>query len=56
VLDKIGSSAARVFVSGESLFLLANRTGMLVNQSYDGQNSNTYPPARVVTAGLSVNF
>lgn len=56
VLDKIGSSAARVFVSGESLWLFAQRTGMLVNQSYDGQNSNTYPPARVVTAGLSVNF
>ena len=56
VLDKIGSSAARVFVSGEGLWLFAQRTGMLVNQSYDGQNSNTYPPARVVTAGLSVNF
>ena len=56
VLEKIGSSAARVFVSGESLWLFAQRRGMLVNQNYDGQNSNTYPPARVLTAGLSVNF
>lgn len=56
VLSKIGSSNARVFVSGENVWLFAKRKGMLVNQNFDGTNSNTYPPARVITGGISVNF
>ena len=56
LLEKVNASSARVFFSGESLWLFSKRKGMLVNQNFDGQNSNTYPPARVLTAGISVNF
>lgn len=56
LLGKMGADNARVFLSAENVWLFAKRKGLLVNQNFDGQNSNTYPPARVITAGLSVNF
>lgn len=56
VMNKINGSSARVFVSGENLWLFAKRKGMLVNQNFNGTNSNTYPPARIITAGINVNF
>ncbi|MBL7741251.1 MAG: SusC/RagA family TonB-linked outer membrane protein [Chitinophagaceae bacterium] len=55
-LSRIGADNARVFVSAENVYLFAKRKGMLVNQNFDGQNSNTYPPARLVTAGVNINF
>jgi len=29
---------------------------MNVNQSFDGTTSNTYTPARIITAGINLNF
>lgn len=55
-LDRLGASSARIFISGENVALFAKRRGLWVNQSFDGTNANTYPPARVFTAGLSINF
>ena len=55
-LTRIGAAGGRVFLSGENVYLFAKRKGMLVNQNFNGTNSNTYPPARVLTAGVSVNF
>ena len=56
VLSKISAGSAKVFVSGENLWLFSKRKGMLVNQNFDGTNANTYPPARILTAGINVNF
>lgn len=56
LLNRIGSSNARVWVSAENVALFAKRRGLLVNQNFDGTNSNTYPPARLVSMGLSFNF
>ena len=53
---RIGASRARVYLSGENLFLLNARKGMNVQQNFSGTTSNVYTPNRVVTVGLNVNF
>jgi len=56
VFGKVGMSRARVYVSGENLFLLNARKGMNVQQNFSGTTSNVYTPSRVFTIGLNVNF
>ena len=53
---KIGVSRARVYCSGENLFLVNARKGMNVLQNFSGTTSNVYTPNRIVTIGLNVNF
>lgn len=55
-LNSIGGQNAKIFVSGENLYLFAKRKGLMVNQNFDGTNSNAYPPARVVTLGANITF
>jgi hypothetical protein len=55
-LSKINASSARVFVSGENLSWFSKRSGMNVQQAFTGVTSNTYLPARTITAGINVNF
>lgn len=56
VLSKLKSTGASVYVSGENLALLTKRKGMNVNQAFSGVTSNAYTPARIITAGLNINF
>jgi len=55
-LSAINASAARFYISGENVALFAKRKGTMVNQNFSGTNSNAYPPARVISAGINVNF
>jgi TonB-linked SusC/RagA family outer membrane protein len=56
VFSKAGMSRARVYVSGENLFLVNARKGMNVQQNFSGTTSNVYTPSRVFTIGLNVKF
>ncbi len=56
LLDNIGVSRARVYLSGENLFLMNARDGMNVTQNFSGTTSNVYTPSRVMTVGVNVNF
>jgi len=56
LLDNLGVSKARVYFSGENLFLLNARKGMNVTQNFAGTTSNVYTPSRVMTVGVNVNF
>lgn len=56
LLGKITAQSARVFISGENLYLFSKRKGLMVNQNFNGTNTNVYPPARIVSAGINVTF
>lgn len=56
VLSKIGASNIRVFLSGENLHFFTKRKGMNVNGSFAGTTSDSYDAARVINAGISLNF
>ncbi len=56
VARRIGASRARVYFSGENIFLINARKGMNVQQNFNGTTSNVYTPNRVVSMGINVNF
>lgn len=56
LLDNLGVSKARVYLSGENLFMMNARDGMNVTQNFAGTTSNVYTPSRVMTVGVNVNF
>ena len=56
LLDRIGMSTARVFVNGENLFTKTARTGMDVNQNFNGTTQNRFTPPRTITFGLNAGF
>lgn len=49
-------SSARIYVSGENIIMLSKRKGMSVQEKFNGTTSNTYPPSRIITFGINVNF
>jgi hypothetical protein len=54
--SRLGISNSQFFVSGENLFFSSKRRGMNNQQAFSGVTSNAYPPARVISAGISVNL
>jgi TonB-linked SusC/RagA family outer membrane protein len=53
-ISKLDLSNVRVFASGENLALFSKRKGLNPSESFNGTNSTTYTPSRIVTFGLSV--
>ncbi len=53
LMSKIAVKNARVFVSGENLYLFSARKGMDPTYNFDGTVSNTYVPQRTITLGLN---
>jgi hypothetical protein len=56
LLSKINAKSASFYVGSENVALFSKRKGMNVNQSFNGNTSNVYTPARIITAGLTLNF
>jgi hypothetical protein len=56
LLSKVGAANARVFISGENLYYFTKRKGMTVGSSFGGSTGDNYNPARIMTAGITVNF
>lgn len=56
VLNQLGASNIRVFLSGENLYMFSKRKGMNVNGNFAGTTSDSYDAARVLNAGISFNF
>jgi hypothetical protein len=56
VVSKITAQEASIFVGSENVALFSKRKGMNVNQSFTGVTSNVYTPARIITAGITLNF
>jgi hypothetical protein len=53
---RINVSNAQVFVSAENLSFGSKRTGLNNQQAFSGVTFNAYPPARIITAGLTLNL
>ena len=56
LISGIGFSQARVFVSGENLYVFSKRTGMNPAESFNGTNSAVYTPNRLFNAGFNITF
>lgn len=55
-LSKINAKNARIYVSGENLFWLTARKGMNPANAFGGTMSSGYPPAKVISTGVSIGF
>ena len=56
LLNKAGISSATVFATAENVFFSSKRVGMNNQQAFSGVTSNAYPPARIISAGISLNL
>lgn len=56
VVKKLALSTARIYLSGENLYLLAKRKGLDATQAFNGNPSYTYAPARTISLGINVSF
>lgn len=52
----IGLKTARIYASGENLFISASRKGLNPIQSFAGVTSNGYTPPRIITLGLNLTL
>jgi TonB-linked SusC/RagA family outer membrane protein len=52
----IHTQNARVYLSGENLFMSSARKGLNPTQSFTGVTSNGYIPSRIITLGLNVTL
>lgn len=55
-LRKMHMENARVYISGENLFMFTARKGMNPNQDFTGVTTNAYVPSRVISVGLNVTL
>ena len=56
LLNKIDISNGSIFVSAENLAFFSKRKGLNNQQAFSGVTSNAYPPARVLSAGITLNL
>jgi TonB-linked SusC/RagA family outer membrane protein len=47
---------ARIYISGENLYLDASRRGLDVQRSFAGTTDYTYTPSRIISTGLNLTF
>jgi hypothetical protein len=55
-ISRIHSQSASAFIGAENVYLFSKRKGTNINQSFAGTTSNSYTPARIITAGINLNF
>lgn len=56
ILSKISFDAAKVYVSGENLYIFSKRKGMNPAESFNGTNSAVYVPNRLINLGVNFTF
>jgi TonB-linked SusC/RagA family outer membrane protein len=54
--SRVKINSSQFFVSAENLHFFSKRKGMNNQNAFSGVTSNSYPPARVISAGLNLNF
>ncbi len=54
--DRLGLSSARIYMSGENLFVINARKGLEPAQRFSGTTSNRFTPSRIVTIGFNATF
>ncbi|WP_103068206.1 SusC/RagA family TonB-linked outer membrane protein [Aquimarina sediminis] len=56
LVNRLGVSGARLYMSGENLFLINKRQGLESSQNFNGTTSNRFTPSRIITVGFNVTF
>ena len=56
LISKFRVTNAQFFLSAENVAFFSKRKGMNNQQAFSGVTSNAYPPARIVTIGLTLNL
>jgi len=56
LISRLNINTAQFFVSGENLGFFSKRKGLNNQQHFSGVTSNAYPPARVISAGLTLHL
>ncbi|PPK84108.1 TonB-linked SusC/RagA family outer membrane protein [Neolewinella xylanilytica] len=54
--ERIGLTNLRVYANAENLWLNTARTGMDVNQNFNGTTANRFTPSRTITFGVNTSF
>ncbi|RYE12654.1 MAG: hypothetical protein EOP45_22510 [Sphingobacteriaceae bacterium] len=54
--SKLTVKNARIYVSGENLFLISGRKGLDPTQNFNGTVTNAYVPQRIVSLGLNFSL
>jgi hypothetical protein len=56
-IQSLGISSLRTYVSAENLFFVSARKGLNPMETFNGtQDAGLYPPSRVLTLGVNLNF
>lgn len=56
LMENLGLVNAKIFISGENLYLNTKRQGLDVQRSFTGTTDYTYTPARIISTGLNLTF
>ncbi|MDB5232918.1 MAG: TonB-dependent receptor plug [Chitinophagaceae bacterium] len=56
VVSRLKMSSGQVLIGAENLAFFSKRKGLNNQQAFSGVTSNAYPPARIITAGLTFNL
>ena len=56
LVNKLGLANARIYVSGENIFVLNERKGLEPGQRFNGTTSNRFTPSRVISLGFNATF
>ncbi|WP_323757788.1 SusC/RagA family TonB-linked outer membrane protein [Roseivirga sp.] len=56
-VQSLGISSLRTYVSAENLFFISSKKGLNPMETFNGtQDAGLYPPSRVLTLGVNINF
>lgn len=53
---KLSIGNARIYATGENLFMQSKRKGFDPSQAYNGNSSYTYAPTRIISLGLNITL
>ncbi len=56
IVSKLQINSGQFFVSAENAAFFSKRKGLNNQQAFSGVTFNAYPPARIITAGLTLNL
>ena len=56
ILKRIKISNAQIFISAENVAFFSKRTGLNNQAAFSGVTNTAYPPARIITTGLTFNL
>ena len=56
LLGRVDVASAKIFLAGENLGVLSKRKGLDPRESFDGVNTSTYLPSRIVSFGINLSL